>query len=360
MFKIILALLLLIASFITSAQNNLITDGPYVFYRNDSIIIESIAEGKLKIEASRWQNSKTTILNIAVPGQEGQSFSVPLKKRMQAEPAEYKAVEKLFVTSDIEGTFHGFVKMLRQGGVIDEKFNWTFDRGHLVVCGDLFDRGDEVTACLWLLYKLEGEAKAKGGYVHVVLGNHEIMNLSEDLRFVHPKYFQAATLMQKNYMDLYSANTELGRWLRTKNIMERIGNCLFLHAGISQQVNEQNLSIKKINNRVRNLYDKDGMDEVIAENKATIFFNGSTSPFWYRGYFTEPLASVAQVDSSLRMFDVEKIIVGHTIVDSIHSIYDGKVIAIDVNHHKQNHQALIIEKNIFYRMNTDGKQTKLQ
>ena len=360
MFKILLHIILINASLIASAQNNLITDGPYVFYRNDSIIIESIADGKVKIDASSVQQNKTTILKVIVPGRTTEFFSVPLKKRMEAEPAEYKAVEKLFVTSDIEGTFNGFIKMLKYGGVIDEKFNWTFDKGHLVVCGDLFDRGDEVTACLWLLYKLEEEAKAKGGYVHVVMGNHEIMNLSEDLRYVHPKYLQAATLMQKNYMDLYAANTELGRWLRTKNIMERIGNCLFLHAGVSQQVNEQDLSLKKINNRVRNLYDKDGMDQVLAENKATLFFNGTTSPFWYRGYFIEPLASMAQVDSSLKLFDVKKIIVGHTIVDSIHSIYNGKIIAIDVNHHKQNHQALIIEKDCFYRMNADGKKSKLE
>lgn len=359
MFKILL-IFLLNAPLIVSAQVNLITDGPYVFYKNDSLFVESIANGKLKKEASPFQQNKTTIVNIVVPGQPADFFSVPLKKRMEAERSEYKPVEKLFVTSDIEGTFNGFKKMLLAGGVINEQFNWTFEKGHLVVCGDLFDRGDEVTACLWLLYKLEEEAKAKGGYVHVVLGNHEIMNLSDDLRYLHPKYLQAAALMQRNYTEFYAANTELGRWLRTKNIMERIGDWLFLHAGVSQAINEQGLSLKKINNKVRNLYDKDGIDSLLAENKATIFFNGNTSPFWYRGYFTQPLASMAQVDSSLKKFDVKKIIVGHTIVDSIHSIYNGKIIAIDVNHHKQNHQALIIEKDCFYRMNADGKKSKLE
>jgi hypothetical protein len=360
MYKILLPVILLNAPLISSAQNNSITDGPYVFYKNDSLFVETIINGKLKTEASLLKRNKTTILNVIVPGRPSDLFSVPLKKVMEAEPSEYKPVEKIFVTSDIEGTFESFQKMLLVAGVIDEKFKWTYDKGHLVVCGDLFDRADEVTACLWLLYKLEEEAKAKGGYVHVIMGNHEIMNLSEDLRYVHPKYLEAANLMQKNYMEFYASNTELGRWLRTKNIMERIGNWLFLHGGVSQAVNEQELSLKKINNSVRNLYDKDGFDSLLAQNNATIFFNGNTSPFWYRGYFIEPFASMAQVDSSLKIFDVKKIIVGHTIVDSVHSIYNGKIIAIDVNHHKQNNQALIIEKDCFYRMEADGKKSKIE
>ncbi len=43
--------------------------------------------------------------------------------------------------------------------------------------GDMFDRGDQVTECLWLVYALEETAKAAGGYVHFILGNHELMNL---------------------------------------------------------------------------------------------------------------------------------------------------------------------------------------
>lgn len=141
--------------------------------------------------------------------------------------------------------------------------------------------------------------------------------------------------------------------------MERIGDYLFMHAGVSQTVNETGLSVKKINNLVRPLYDKDGFDSLLFERKAALFFNGNTSPFWYRGYFVPPLASMGQVDSTLNIFNVKRIIVGHTIVDSVQTRYNGKIIAVDVNHHTQNHQALVIEKDSFYRMNVEGKKTKL-
>jgi hypothetical protein len=359
MIRVILYIVFLHSFLFCSGQNSSLIDGPYLFYKNDSLFIESINNGKLKKDSIDLKLEATPLLSVAVPGKPGVSFPVPLKEALNYEPAEYKSAEKLFVVSDIEGTFQGFNKLLLAGGVINEQFKWTFGKGHLVVCGDLFDRGEEVTACLWLLYKLESDAKAKGGYVHVILGNHEIMNLSEDLRYVHPKYSEVAMLMGRTYMDLYAANTELGRWLRTKNIMERIGNYLFMHGGVSQAVNETGLSLKEINHLVRPLYDKDGFDSLLLEKKATLFFNGNTSPFWYRGYFVPPLASMAQVDSTLNIFDVKRIVVGHTIVDSIQTRYHGKIIAIDVNHHTGNHQALLIEKDSFYRMNVGGKKTKL-
>ena len=36
---------------------------------------------------------------------------------------------------------------------MDEKYQWIFGKGHLVICGDLFDRGNDVAAELWLIYK---------------------------------------------------------------------------------------------------------------------------------------------------------------------------------------------------------------
>src|SRR5215204_3090384 len=260
-----------------SGQNNSLTDGPYVFYKDNYVLIRSIDNGNLKNDSIAVKNKNTLLLSVAVPGQPGTFFSVPLKKTLEYETAEYKAADKLLVLSDIEGTFQGFNKLLLAGGVIDKQFNWIFGTGHLVICGDLFDRGEEVTACLWLLYKLEDEAKSKGGYVHVILGNHEIMNLSEDIRYVNNKYGIVATKLGRSYNDLYTIDTELGRWLRTKNIMERIGDCLFLHAGVSQDVNENGLSLEKINKRVRGLYDKLGYDSLLEQASVTTFFNEETS-----------------------------------------------------------------------------------
>ena len=357
--RTILYLFFLHAFLFCSGQNNTLTDGPYLFYKDNYIFIESITNGQYKKDSLTRQNRRSLVLPVPVPHRSGAFMSVPVKSELEDESSEYKPAEKLFVISDIEGEFQGFSKLLMAGGVIDKQFSWTFDKGHLVICGDVFDRGSEVTACLWLLYKLEDEAKAKGGYVHFVLGNHEIMNLSEDIRYVHPKYLEAATIMGKTYLELYTVNTELGRWLRTKNIMERIGQWLFLHGGVSQTVNEFGLSLKKTNKRVRPMYDKDGFDSLLTAARVTPFFDSNTSPFWYRGYFAPPKATTAQVDSTLRNYKVNQIVVGHTIVDSIQTLYNGKVIAIDVNHHIGNHQALMIENDVFFRINAAGEKTRL-
>jgi len=117
----------------------------------------------------------------------------------------------------------------------------------LVICGDLFDRGKDVPAVLWLLYKLEQDAKAKGSFVHTILGNHDMMNLSGDLRYVDPKYIKSVSAMGYDYMDLYNENAELGKWFRSKNLIEKIGDNICLHGGVSAEINKLGLSVEEIN-----------------------------------------------------------------------------------------------------------------
>jgi hypothetical protein len=353
-------LILLLNSFISGfSQDSMITDGPYIFYNGRQIIVESINNGQLMIDTLGRKNKRDQPIKVLLQSEPGVSFSVPLKSSLTNEPAVFPAAEKMFVLSDIEGTFQGLFTLLVKGGVIDERFNWTFGTGHLVICGDMFDRGDEVTACLWLLYKLEDEAKTKGGYVHVILGNHEMMNLYGDYRYVNTKYRSSVAILHKDYSKLYDNDSELGRWLRTKNIMEKIGDWLCLHGGVSEIINKSGLSLASLNETARPYYDKGDDDSLLVVAKVYPLFHPDAAPFWYRGYFEEPVAGMPQVDQTLRTFEVKHIIVGHTIVDSIQPRFDKKVIAIDVNYHQGNYEGLVIEKNNFYRMTKDGQKQQL-
>jgi len=60
-----------------------------------------------------------------------------------------------------------WVHLLQVNGVIDHALNWSYSSGHLVLIGDMVDRGNNVVPLLWLIYKLEGEAKLAGGDVHL-------------------------------------------------------------------------------------------------------------------------------------------------------------------------------------------------
>lgn len=62
------------------------------------------------------------------------------------------------------------------------------------------------------------------------------MNLKGRLDYVRDKYEDNADTLNLNYDKWYSLNSELGgKWLRSKNGIEKIGNLLFLHAGIRKR-----------------------------------------------------------------------------------------------------------------------------
>ncbi len=288
---------------------------------------------------------------VQLPG-----FTVELKKGYKVEKAVFKQPSKLFVVSDIEGQYEYFKQLLQAAGVIDKNFNWTFGKGSLVVCGDVFDRGSQVTECLWLIYHLEEKAKKDGGYVHYILGNHEVMNLNGDHRYVNAKYIELARQQAVQYDHFYNEQTELGRWLRTKNIIEKIGDLLFLHAGVSPYINELGYDIDSINMLSRNYYDQPA-DALPPLQQLLLLDDG---PLWYRGYFIDPKATKNQVDSTLKLFRVKKIIVGHTPVERINTFYGGKIINIDVPHAKGASEGLLIDEKKYYIVNLQGEKRPLE
>jgi hypothetical protein len=288
----------------------------------------------------------------------GKSFQVRIKKKLKTEKSEFHKVKKLLVLSDIEGNFGALRKLLQASKVIDKDFNWTFGDGNLVLVGDFFDRGEQVTEVLWFIYYLEDKAKAAGGYVHFILGNHEIMNLSGDLRYVQQKYLDNAVFLNKKYETMYDESSELGRWLRTKNIVEKIGDIMFAHGGISAGMNSMNISIPEINKSARPYY-ADSTYKYSDQSAGIIF--SDLGPFWYRGYYDKSNPDIpSQIDSTLSQFGVNHIITGHTIIsDTISVWYHGKLLNTDVHHAEGKSEALLIEENKYYRINSEGKKILL-
>src|SRR6188474_859265 len=297
------------------SSETMVIDGPYVLYRNDSVFVKYI-EDNSGVKSARTDSMPVTMKNnitLSVnTDQAGKTFKVTLKSKLTNEKAEYNGVKKMLVISDIEGNFAAFRSLLQGNGVIDENFNWTFEKNHLVLTGDFVDRGAKVMEVLWLIYSLEEKAKEAGGYVHFILGNHEIMNMSGDLRYVHERYSQHAAIINKNYVQLFGPDAEIGRWLATKNIVERIGDILFTHGGISSYVNHLKISLEKINGISRPFYTDTTYE--YKDNRLGVLFS-DFGPFWYRGYYKDiPKASLAQVDSTLEFYGVRHIATGHTIV----------------------------------------------
>jgi hypothetical protein len=301
-----------------------------------------------------------TAIKIALemPDQQKASrqFTFRLKSDLDNELSEYPSPKKTFVVSDIEGNFTAFCKLLIKGKVIDRHLKWTFEDNHLVIVGDCFDRGEQVTECLWLIYSLEEKARQKGGYVHFILGNHEIMNMNGDWRYVHPKYAEN-TRTQLPITALYGGNNELWRWLCTKNIIEKIGNVLFVHAGIAGEFIQVAPTIKEINEKARRYYTR--AHESFTDPLLSVIFNSQNSPFWFRGYY-DGTTTEEQVNAALSHFRVNTIVTGHTISNQVNSYFNGKVINVNTDHAAGISEGLLIRRNRFYRLTVGGNKEKIK
>ncbi len=332
---------------------------PYIINENLYIIKNNTIE-KQKL------NRKEPIY-IKVDNKDKDKFYVKLKNDITTEKAIYKMPEKLLVISDIEGNFNAFSSFLINNKVIDSEYNWIYKNGHLVLLGDFMDRGKNVSAVLWLIYKLEEQAKKQNGQVHFIIGNHEIMNFQKNDKYNSPKYVTISELIKKklNIDNIYSETTEIGKWLHSKNGIEKIGDYIFVHAGIHPEILDYKMSIDQINKISRNNWDKK-LYHHPKENKKANFLIGRKGIFWYRGLVTDykyyNKIKENELDKVLDYYKASKIVIGHSVVNDISKDYNGKVIRIDVKHgnkkNSHNTKGLLIEKGIEYKTDAKGNKTK--
>lgn len=110
-------------------------------------------------------------------------FSAPT---LAADQWHFNDVERVVAFSDVHGDFEAMVATLQSANVIDADLRWSGGGTHFVLVGDILDRGPGSRAAMDLLMQMETEAAGAGGMVHVLMGNHEVMNLIGDVRYVHP------------------------------------------------------------------------------------------------------------------------------------------------------------------------------
>ncbi|HYD80998.1 MAG TPA: metallophosphoesterase [Paucimonas sp.] len=325
-------------------------DGPHVVHRADGS--ESFWWCDGRIESRRLAADRRV---AQVCGEVG-----PLTLNAAPPPAYdvLPAAERWAAVSDIHGQYALFRRLLTAHGIIDKQGNWSYGRGVLVIPGDVFDRGPQVNEALWHLYRLEQQAGAAGGAVHLLLGNHEYMVLQGDLRYVHERYQAVAEALGRNVQTLYGADTELGRWLRAKSTILRLGDTVFLHGGLHPDFVRKGIDIAALNRRFR--ADIDKTREAIKADPDSAWLFGRHGPIWYRGYFLAERAKPEEIDSLLKRLEARRIVVGHTTLDSIRSLYRGRVIAIDAGLKDEHGGELLLHENgRLWRGLSDGGRVEL-
>jgi hypothetical protein len=196
--------------------------------------------------------------------------------------------KRIVAIGDIHGDFDNFALMLRETGLVDGDLAWAGGDAVFVQAGDFTDRGPQVRQVMDLLMRLQEEAPAQGGRVHVTLGNHEAMNLLDFLRDTTAADYEAFAgdesprLLEDAWtehmrvarrradargepepdfdaaarrawladhppgflerMRALGPDGSYGKWLRTLPAVIRIDDILFLHGGISAELAARSLA----------------------------------------------------------------------------------------------------------------------
>ncbi len=333
-------------------------DAPFVFTKGDSVYLKRILKSSTNSDLLTKTFSKpanaefefTVFINHI--NKDYKDFKVKIKPNVAFKhEAEWKTNEQILVVSDYEGEFFHMVDFLISAQVIDDNYNWKFGNKHVVFLGDLFDRGSMVHECLWLLYKWESE----GANVHMLYGNHEIMNISgNQTNYIAEKYKQALKpLGFEAIQQMYQANSILGAWLRKQNAMEKGNDILFVHGGISEKLfeSQKDFSIAKTNQIVQRNLDNPKNEE------SAPFLRSSSALTWFRGYFRKPQQDPQVLDKVLKHFDARLVCVAHTVQPKAGLSYNGKVACTDVNVHKGQKEGLLFDQKDIFRIEVKEKHT---
>jgi len=334
-----------------------INDGPYIFKVNDQFKVKWVENSVLKEFDLIPKNFPGVKKNFhLLCNYKDLTDTYKLKTNFSH---TYKKIDSISVISDVHGEYNIYIDMLKAMGIIDENLNWKFGKGHLVILGDIFDRGDMVTEAAWHVFGLEKQAAKAGGMVHVLLGNHEVLVLNGDLRYINKKYKKVEAISNTTYCDLYSENSVLGKWLRFKPVVITINDIIFVHAGISIEMVQRNLKFKQINQIFSDSIVGKKMESIYKSQELT-FLSEEKGPLWYRGFFTDRTFCESRLDSILDFYEKKYIVVGHTFKKEIESLYNRKIFGIDAGiMYKQPGEMLIYKNGIFYKGLIDGRRIKL-
>jgi hypothetical protein len=244
------------------------------------------------------------------------------------------APKRLVAIGDLHGDLAATKAALRAAGAIDAQDRWSGGELVIVQTGDVLDRGDDEQAIYDLLFRLEDEAKAAGGAVVLLLGNHELMNAAGDFRYVTPgamndfddvpglaveRWAQAPEQIRKRLAALGPGGV-YAKKLAAHNVVAIIGDTVFSHAGVLGDWAPQ---ITSVNTTSRCWLDGQGPGEPPPASTS------QESPVWTR-VFGSDSPDCAQLTAALGALDAKRMVVGHTVQKSINAACDGALWRIDV------------------------------
>ena len=120
-------------------------------------------------------------------GGAGRRRSAAARARRRSPPilrATFRPPERVVAVGDVHGAFDNFVAILRAAQVIDNRNRWSGRRPCSCRPATSSIAGPDSRKAIDLLRRLERDAQRAGGRVVSLLGNHELMRLISDWRYV--------------------------------------------------------------------------------------------------------------------------------------------------------------------------------
>ena len=283
------------------------------------------------------------LLALLVPGQAD-------ARAKKIDAYHWTGVERVVAIGDLHGDYAQYIKVMQSAGLLNKSGKWSGGKTHLVQTGDVTDRGADSRKIIDHLVKLVKQAKKKGGYVHLLIGNHEAMNVTGDLRYVTEGEFNAFTTrnstrlqnmqwerqvewMRGNMLTFEEINLETyrkeweqrvplgwvehrmgwalsgeyGAWVKDNPVAIQVNDTIFLHGGISAKYCK--FSLRSLTEQVIA-----AMENFNPSSASATILGDPLGPLWYRGLAHEEEAEVFSqtLDNILKRYGAKRIVVGHT------------------------------------------------
>ncbi|KAJ0977122.1 hypothetical protein J5N97_012596 [Dioscorea zingiberensis] len=282
-------------------------------------------------------------------------------------PTHIPAPSRLVAIGDLHGDLPKALAALSLARLIDPfTARWTGGQTVAVFLGDFLDRGGDELRLIHLLHRLSLEASRAGGALHSVLGNHEVMNIEGDFRFVTPEgldefrrwgvWFRAGLAMKRlcdgvpvpkdpftgipksfpgikqQYWEGFRARIAAlrpngpisTRFLAGNPTVLVVGDSVFVHGGLLEKHIDYGLD--KIN--------KEARDWILGKNGrfSPEYMRGRNALVWLRKFSDGLNCDCEHLEGILGMIPgAKRMVMGHTIQqEGINGVCEGKAIRIDV------------------------------
>lgn len=253
----------------------------------------------------------------------------------------FPAAERIVAVGDLHGDVQATRAALRLAGALGADDHWAGGKLVVVQTGDQLDRGDDEPDILDLLERLSTEAAAAGGALHALNGNHEVMNVQGDFRYVTPDGFrdypktdsagvyegalERLPAEQRGRAAAFLPGQTVAKRLAKRPSIIQVGENVFVHGGLLARHVRHGLG--KINREIQSW-----MAAPSSRNAPSIATD-QRGPLWLRVHSDGvPTASACKdLETALAWLSAKRLVVGHTVQKhGINSACQGRVWRIDV------------------------------